>query len=236
MEKQRLDKFLSAQKGFSRSEARNIIRKTGLYVDGISVFDPSFTIDPDSSSVVFKGENIEYKKYIYILMNKPKGVLSASEDKSRKTVVDLVPDELKRRELAPVGRLDKDTTGLILLTDDGVFSHNCISPSKSVQKVYEAVLDGDVTQSMIESFAKGTILADGTVCKRAILERIGENKARIIITEGKYHQIKRMFGTVGLGVVDLKRIKIGKLVIPEYLKEGECIELSCEEAQCALAV
>lgn len=234
MAKQRLDKFLSTQKGLSRSEARAIIRKIGLYVNGTSVFDPSFVFDPNSSSVIFRGEKIKYKNYVYILMNKPKGVLSASEDKSRRTVVDLVPDELKRRQLAPIGRLDKDTTGLILLTDDGIFSHNCISPSKSVEKAYEAVLDGDITAAMIELFAKGIILADGTACKSAILERIGENRARITITEGKYHQIKRMLGTVGLGVVDLKRIRIGKLILPEYLKEGDCVEIDRETAQSAL--
>lgn len=230
MEKQRLDKFLSNQTGLSRSESRNVIRLTGLYVNGKSVFDPSFIIDASTAEVIFKGKKIEFKKYVYILMNKPKGVLSATNDKSQKTVLDLLPQNLKNRKLAPVGRLDKDTTGLLLITDDGEFAHNCISPSKNVKKVYEAELDGELTLQMVKAFKDGITLADGTLCKPAQLEIIDNNVAKLTITEGKYHQIKRMFGTVDLGVNNLKRLNVGTLGIPEGLTEGNYIEITSQEA------
>ena len=161
-------------------------------------------------------------------MNKPKGVLSAATDKSRKTVVDLVPEHLKRQDIAPVGRLDKDTTGLLLITDDGVFAHNCISPKKEISKSYIVTLDGDINDEMIQKFKTGITLVDGTVCKSAILERIDKNIARVIISEGKYHQVKRMFGIVGLGVNELHREAIGGLCLPNDLKSGECIEMTKE--------
>lgn len=234
MEKQRLDKFLSNQTGLSRSEARNTIRATGLYVNGKSVFDPSFIIDASTAEVIFKGQKLEFKKYVYILMNKPKGVLSATNDKSQKTVLDLLSENYKNRKLAPVGRLDKDTTGLLIITDDGEFSHNCISPSKNVKKVYEAELDGVITEQMVENFKKGITLADGTFCKSAKLEILDNNIARITITEGKYHQIKRMFGTQGLGVNTLKRLMIGELEMPKGLLEGEYAEITSKEVQKAI--
>lgn len=230
MEKQRLDKFLSNQTGLSRSESRNVIRLTGLYVNGKSVFDPSFIIDATTAEVIFKGQKLEFKKYVYILMNKPKGVLCATNDKTQKTVLDLLPENYKNRKLAPVGRLDKDTTGLLLITDDGEFSHNCISPSKNVKKVYEAELDGVLTEKMVENFKEGITLADGTLCKGAKLEILDENIAHITITEGKYHQIKRMFGTQELGVNELKRLTIGELKIPNGLLEGEYTEITPQEA------
>lgn len=230
MEKQRLDKFLSNQTGLSRSESRNVIRLTGLYVNGKSVFDPSFIIDATTAEVIFKGQKLEFKKYVYILMNKPKGVLCATNDKTQKTVLDLLPENYKNRKLAPVGRLDKDTTGLLLITDDGEFSHNCISPSKNVKKVYEAELDGVLTEKMVENFKEGITLVDGTLCKGAKLEILDENIAHITITEGKYHQIKRMFGTQGLGVNELKRLAIGELKIPNGLLEGEYTEITPQEA------
>ncbi len=164
-------------------------------------------------------------------MNKPKGVLSASTDKKKQTVVDLVPESLKRNNLFPVGRLDKDTTGLLIITDDGEFAHNAISPKKEVFKTYEATLDGKVTEEMVESFSKGVVLADGTVCKKAYLKPLGNNRAEIKISEGKYHQIKRMFGTVGLGVNELCRTGFGTLSLPCDLTEGECKELSSREIQ-----
>ncbi|MBQ8267935.1 MAG: rRNA pseudouridine synthase, partial [Clostridia bacterium] len=220
MKKQRLDKFISNQLLLSRSIVRTGILKGRATVNGSVVRNAGEIIDADSDCVTYEGNTVGYKEYIYILMNKPKGVLSASTDKSRKTVVDLVPQSIRRQGLFPVGRLDKDTTGLLLITDDGVFAHNCISPKKEISKSYVVTLDGDINDGMIKVFNEGVVLADGTVCKSAKLERISENVARIIITEGKYHQIKRMFGTVGLGVNDLRRESIGGLTIPDTLKEG----------------
>ena len=224
MSKERFDKIIANQFNVSRKDARIGIRRGKGTVDGKIVREPSELIDTQSE-IVFDGQKLEYKKFIYILMNKPKGVLSASNDKNRKTVVDLVPSQWKRNGLFPVGRLDKDTTGLLIITDDGDFAHRAIAPNKNVDKTYVATLDGAVTKEMEEIFLKGVTLADGTVCKSAKLKALPENKAEVIISEGKYHQIKRMFGTVGLGVNELERTKIGSLVLPPDLPQGECVLL-----------
>lgn len=234
VKKQRLDKFISNQLNISRSAVRTGIRRGNARVNGGTVRDTAYIIDADSDVIDYEGITVGYKEYVYILMNKPAGVLSASTDKSRKTVIDLVPDSMKRQGLFPVGRLDKDTTGLLLITDDGVFAHNCIAPKKSISKSYIAELDGEINDDMIKSFRDGVTLADGTVCKSAELERVGTNTARIIITEGKYHQIKRMFGTQNLGVNKLHREAIGRLRLPEDLKFGECIELDKKELENAV--
>ncbi len=225
MGKQRLDKIISSQFNISRSEARASIRRGQVCVEGSTIKDFGALIDPEIQSVSLNGQSLDFKEHIYILLNKPKGVLSASSDKKRETVVDLVPPELSRNGLFPVGRLDKDTTGLIIITDDGDFAHNVISPKKEVNKTYIATLDGVVSNDMCEKFADGVVLADGTKCRKAKLEPLSERKARITIYEGKYHQIKRMFGTVGLGVNELHRVSVGGLVLPEDLECGKCVEL-----------
>lgn len=224
MKEQRFDKIISSQFNISRKDARIAIRKGKGLVDGQVIKDPSAQVLPQAK-IVFGGQTLEYKEYIYILMNKPKGVISASSDRNKQTVVDLVPQELKRNNLFPVGRLDKDTTGLLIITDDGEFAHNAISPKKDVLKTYIATLDGEVTEEMVNIFSQGVVLADGTVCKKAYLKPIGKNKAEIKIGEGKYHQIKRMFGVVGLGVNELCRTGFGALVLPDDLSEGDCREL-----------
>ncbi len=228
MNLQRLDKIIATQLNIPRSLARKHIRWGKVSVNGKILRDPSLQISSDSE-IEYKGETVVYREHIYVVMNKPKGVLSASNDKTRKTVVDLVAEPLKRSGLAPVGRLDKDTTGLLILTDDGEFAHNVISPKKNIIKTYEVSLDGDVTEKMISEFREGVVLADGTKCRSAELKKIGENKAEIKISEGKYHQIKRMFGTVGLGVNELKRTALGGLELPKELKEGESRELREDE-------
>lgn len=231
MKKQRLDKFISNQLLLSRSIVRSGVLKGKATVNGTVVRNVGEIIDADSDAITYEGNLVGYKEYVYILMNKPKGILSAATDKSRQTVVDLVPKNLRRSGLFPVGRLDKDTTGLLLITDDGIFAHNCISPKKAISKSYIVTLDGDITDDMIKAFKAGVILADGTRCKPAILEYVAKNIARIIITEGKYHQIKRMFGTVGLGVNALHRESIGGLLLPNTLQEGECVEMTKEQLE-----
>ncbi|MBQ2933665.1 MAG: pseudouridine synthase [Clostridia bacterium] len=226
MKKQRLDKFISNQLILSRSIVRTGIHRGQAMVNGSVIRDITFNIDVENDIITYNGENVGYKEHIYILMNKPKGVLSAATDKTRKTVVDLVPDGIRRQDLFPVGRLDKDTTGLLIITDDGIFAHNCISPKKAISKSYIVTLDGGINDEIIKKFQAGIVLADGTKCKPAILEHIHENVARIIITEGKYHQIKRMFGTVNLGVNGLHRESIGGLYLPDNLLEGECVEMT----------
>lgn len=224
---ERLDKIISNQLNISRSEARLDIRVGKVFVDGNLIRDPSAHFDPETAFIKHCGKPVAYRKYVYIVMNKPAGVLSASEDKSRQTVVDLVPEPLRRNGLSPVGRLDRDTTGLLLITDDGDFAHSVISPKSELFKTYIAELDGVVPSNAAELFAKGVALADGTLCKPAVLTSLGDGRtAEIRISEGKYHQIKRMLGTVGLGVNALKRTAVGGLRLPEDLAEGESRELS----------
>ena len=228
MAKERFDKIIANQFNISRKDARIAIRRGKATVDGKAVRDPALAVDTESE-ITFLGQAMDYKKHLYILMNKPKGVLSAANDKSRKTVVDLVPDEYKRQGLFPVGRLDKDTTGLLIITDDGDFAHRAIAPNKNVFKTYEVTLDGNITEEMVGKFREGIVLADGTVCKSAALKPLSENRAEVKISEGKYHQIKRMFGVVGLGVNALKRTAIGGLFLPQNLAEGECVLLNEQE-------
>ena len=227
----RLDKFVSVALNLSRADTKKILRDGKISVDGVCIKKGDFKVNNETMCVKLGNEKLEYKEFIYILMNKPAGILSASNDKRAKTVVDIVPDNLKREGLFPVGRLDKDTTGFLIITDDGDFTHKIISPKSNIEKVYLAQLDGEITQEMIEKFKSGIILADGTQCMPAKLERAGDCSALIKIREGKYHQVKRMFGTVGLGVNKLHRKSIGGLSLPEDLEYGCCIELSKEDLQ-----
>lgn len=234
MEKQRLDKLIAGQRNLSRSVVRTGIRRGGALVNGTVCRDFSTIVDAETDEIVYEGQPIGYQKYRYLMMNKPAGVLSASNDKSRETVIDLVPESLRRPGLFPVGRLDKDTTGLLLITDDGTFAHECIAPKKHVDKTYLCELDGPVTEEMTEQFHLGVTLADGTLCKPALLENAGECLARVTLREGKYHQIKRMFGTVGLGVVHLHRESIGELSLPPDLEPGKCVEMTENQQKMAL--
>lgn len=226
MEKQRIDRFLSNQLNFTRSEVRTGIRRGFTAVNGQVIKDAAYLIDPGNDKIFYDGNIVLYKRYVYIMLNKPAGIISAARDKNKKTVLDLVPDNLSRKGLSVVGRLDKDTTGLIIITDDGDFAHKCISPKSKIEKSYIAELDGDINPDIIKMFANGITLADGYICKPASLEDLGGRRVRIIITEGKYHQIKRMFGVVGLGVNSLHRERIGGLWLPQDLGEGDCIEMS----------
>ncbi len=234
MNLQRLDKIISSQFNISRTTAKGDIRKGLVTVSGDTVRDPAVSVCPENTKITYRGQAVSFKKHIYIAMNKPKGVLSASNDKKRKTVVDLVPDNLYRQGLFPVGRLDRDTTGLLLITDDGQFAHRVISPKSDIKKVYEALLDAPIPQSAVDEFLNGVILADGTKCLPAVLEILEPKRARVEIREGKYHQIKRMFGTVDLGVNELKRISIGGFALPKNLNEGECREMTVEELKIIL--
>ena len=224
----RLDKFISSQLNISRKDARAAILRGRAAVDGATVRAADFKIDENADSVTFDGQALSYKKHIYIIMNKPRGVLSASDDKRQPTVIDIIPEKLRRNGLFPVGRLDKDTTGLLIITDDGDFAHRVLSPKKEIFKTYIAVLDGEITPDMPEKFLNGIVLADGTKCRRAFLSRVDKNTAEIKICEGKFHQIKRMFGTVGLGVNALERTAVGNFHLPEDLPQGACSETDSE--------
>ena len=229
---ERLDKTVSKAAAVSRSDARGFILRGLVTVDGEPVKDIGFKVDPENQLIELKGNPITYKKFCYIIMNKPKGVLSASEDSRAKTVVDLLPEQYSRRKLFPVGRLDKDTTGLLIITDDGDFAHMLLSPNRKVPKEYVATLDGDIDSRVVEGFKAGVTLADGTSLAPAQVSSLEKGHIALVkITEGKYHQIKRMFGIFDLGVNELKRVSFAGMTLPDDLKEGEFRELSEKELE-----
>ncbi len=228
MTMERIDKIISEQTHYTRREIKKLISQKMVYVNGELIKKPECKFDETNISLKIGGKEIEIKKHVFLLLNKPKGYVSATEDKSQKTVLDLVPEKYKNRNLFPAGRLDKDTTGLMLITDDGEFAHNILSPRKHVKKEYEVVLDIPVSSAMAEGFKDGVNLNDGE-CKSAILEITGEYSAKVTITEGRYHQIKRMFGCFGAKVVELNRICIGNLYLPKELNLGEIKEATEDE-------
>lgn len=232
--KQRLDKAIAMQGSLSRSEVKTLIRKGAVTVNGQVVKNADFGVDFDSDSVAVQGKELSLRTHIYLMLNKPKGVVSASEDKHLPTVVDLVPKELWRKGLFPAGRLDKDTTGFVLITDDGEFAHDILSPKKHISKTYHALVNGEITEEMIEGFAKGVTIGEDFTLP-ASLKRIASDEqgswGEVILKEGMYHQIKRMFGAYGLKVLELKRVQMGKLPLDPSLEEGKCRELTAEELQ-----
>jgi 16S rRNA pseudouridine516 synthase len=237
---ERLDKVISNSKGFSRSEVRKKIKAGKILVDGEIIRDVSFKIDPNIQKIMIEGELLHYKKFIYIQMNKPQGILSATMDNHQKTCIDLLSDDLKKRGLFPAGRLDKDTEGLLLLTDDGILAHNILSPKKHVNKKYFAKILGKLEDEDVEKFKEGLLLEDGYKTLPAKLEilKVEETMAEytgfiswvhVVITEGKYHQIKRMFQSLGKQVVFLKRIEIAQISLDPTLGLGEYRELTNDE-------
>ncbi len=229
---ERLDKILASQGTLSRRDVKELIKKGLVTVNGTVVKDSSLKIDENKDTVFLDGEELTLKKHIYIMMNKPQGIISASDSKDDKTVVDLVPDYLYRKGLFPAGRLDKDTTGFVLITDDGDFAHKILSPKNHIFKTYIAGLEHSLGSTEIEILEKGITLADGTELKEAkveILEDGDKPLVKIMICEGKYHQVKRMFAAAGNKVVSLHRSKMGSLELDGSLKPGECREITAEE-------
>ena len=224
----RIDKIIASQGMYSRKEVKSLISKKRVTIDGIPVSSSSQKADPMASEIVVNGQVLEFKKNVYLILNKPEGYVSATEDREHPTVLELVPDEFRGRDIFPAGRLDKDTTGLMIITDDGTLAHNILAPKKHVPKKYHVRLDIPVTEEMKKGFEEGVALNDG-VCKSAGLVRTGEFTAEVTLREGRYHQIKRMFGCFGGEVVELKRLSMGGLKLPEDLDEGQCRELTNEE-------
>lgn len=232
MSKQRLDKILASQNIGSRKEVGKLIKSGIVRVNLNVIKSQDYKIDPTIDEIFVEGKKIEFKRHIYIMMNKPQGVISASNDKSVKTVIDLLHDKLKRKGLFPAGRLDKDTTGLLIITDDGDFAHRMLSPKKSIYKIYEARLDSKIGDKEIKAFKDGVILNNDIVCLPAglkILEDSDNPVVEVKICEGKFHQVKRMFKSVGANVISLKRKQIGGLVLDPNLKPGNSRELLKDE-------
>lgn len=229
---QRLDKVLGNMGYGSRKEVGQYIRKGIVKVNGDIILKNDFKVNPYEDEIIFNGEEVLYRKYIYLMMNKPQGLVSSTDDPLSRTVIDILEDEYLIFNPFPVGRLDKDTEGLLLISNDGKLSHELLSPRKGVSKTYYAEIDGYVEEKHIEDFKEGVILDDGYKTLPGDLEIIrGDviSKVYLTIQEGKYHQVKRMFGSLGMKVIFLKRVAMGPLSLDEDLKPGEYRELSEEE-------
>jgi 16S rRNA pseudouridine516 synthase len=230
----RIDKLLANLGYGSRKEVKQLLKSGAVKVDDCLVKDAKQHVDPNTQTVTLNGEVIEYKEFIYLMMNKPQGVLSATEDSVYETVIDLLEPEDQVYEPFPVGRLDKDTEGLLLITNDGQLAHRLLSPKKHVPKTYFAVIDREVTEDDVKAFAEGVILDDGYKTKPGelkILKSGIRSDIELTITEGKFHQVKRMFEAVGKRVVYLQRISMGPLQLDETLELGEYRELTDEEVE-----
>ncbi|UJF28058.1 pseudouridine synthase [Planococcus sp. 107-1] len=228
----RIDKFLSNMGYGSRKEVKILLKSKAVEVNGSEIRDPKVHINELSDEVTVGGERVEYAEFIYLLMNKPQGVISATEDKYDQTVIDLLADEEQNFEPFPVGRLDKDTEGFLLLTNDGKLAHELLSPKKHVDKRYFAIIDGEVTAEDGAAFENGVVLDDGYKTKPAvlkILESGAVSEIELTITEGKFHQVKRMFQSVGKEVTYLKRLSMGPLELDPALALGEYRHLTEEE-------
>lgn len=230
----RLDKFLSHMGYGTRREVKILVKSKAIQVNEAVVKDSSMHVNEFKDKVTVYGEVVEYKEFIYLMMNKPPGVVSATEDSRDQTVVDLLDDDVRHFDPYPVGRLDKDTVGLLLLTNDGALTHRLLSPNKDVPKVYYAKVEGVVDESDITAFSNGVILDDGYHTKPGILNIIKSgpiSEIELSITEGKFHQVKRMFESVGKKVVYLKRLSMGTLLLDSSLVEGTYRELTEEELE-----
>jgi 16S rRNA pseudouridine516 synthase len=218
----------------SRKEVKQLLKSGSVKVDDVVIKDAKQHVDPEKQTVTLNGEVIEYREFIYLMMNKPQGVLSATEDNNTETVIDLLELEDQVYEPFPVGRLDKDTEGLLLITNDGQLAHRLLAPKKHVPKTYFAVIEGEVTEADITAFSNGVTLDDGYETKPGelkILKSGIRSDIELTITEGKFHQVKRMFEAVGKRVVYLQRISMGPLALDETLELGEYRELTEEEIE-----
>lgn len=230
----RLDKLLANMGYGSRKEVKQLLKQKEVTVDGEVVKNSAMHVDPETQIVEVYGERVHYIEFIYMMMNKPPGVISATEDVRDETVIDLLDPFVQHFEPFPVGRLDKDTEGLLLLTNDGDLAHNLLSPKKHVPKTYYAKIDGVVTEADIEAFKRGVELDDGYMTKPGelvILKSAQTSEIELTIMEGKFHQVKRMFKSVGKTVTYLKRISMGSLKLDETLELGDYRELTEEELE-----
>ncbi|KYG91444.1 16S rRNA pseudouridine(516) synthase [[Bacillus] sp. KCTC 13219] len=228
----RLDKLL-ANMGFgSRKEVKQLLKQKAVTVDAVVVKDAALKVDPEAQHIAVFGERVQYIEFIYLMMNKPPGVISATEDDYDKTVIDLLDPFAQHLKPFPVGRLDKDTEGLLLITNDGQLTHNLLSPKKHVPKTYYAKIAGRVTEEDVKAFAAGVELEDGYVTMPGhlvILTSAEQSEIELTIQEGKFHQVKRMFEAVNKKVTYLKRLSMGPLQLDKNLKLGEYREITEEE-------
>ena len=226
---ERLDKVLAGTGRWSRREVKLLVRQGLVRLNGAAAVSAEEKCDPETAVITVNGETVVLRRFTYVLLHKPGGVLTATEDRRQETVMELLPKELRRMGLAPVGRLDKDTEGLLLLTNDGELTHRLLSPKYHVDKRYFARVDGHLTAAHAEAFAKGMTLGDGLKCLPARLEILPDNGCIVTVREGKFHQVKRMLASCGAPVVYLKRLSMGPLVLGDELGRGEHRMLRDEE-------
>lgn len=224
----RLDKYLADMGVGTRTEVKNLIKKGRVCVNETVIKDPGYKVN-DEDNIKCDGANVSYKVYEYYMLNKPSGYITATEDRREKTVMDLIVSN--RHDLFPVGRLDKDTEGLLLITNDGEMAHNLLSPKKHVAKTYYVELENDIELHYEEAFEKGIILKDGTLTKPGKLEKIDNKSVYLTIYEGKFHQVKRMFEAIDNKVLYLKRMTMGTLKLDDRLELGGYRELTTEEIE-----
>ncbi len=230
----RLDKILSDAGVAGRRELKDMIRAGRVWVDGVPAKKADAKYDETTVTITVDGVPVAAEQFVYYMLHKPGDVVTATEDREQKTVLDLFPDEVRRRDIFPVGRLDKDTTGLLILTNDGDYAHRVISPKTHVDKRYRAVTDGTADGGDAAAFAEGIVLRDGTQCLPAMLEVTGSEVCYVTLQEGKYHQVKRMLASRGKPVVKLHRCSIGALELDEALQPGEFRALTPDEVEKSL--
>lgn len=230
----RLDKILSDAGVAGRRELKDLIRGGRVHVDGVAVTKPDAKFDEAAVTITVDGVAVSTEAFVYYMLYKPAGVVTATEDREQETVLDLLPPELRRREVFPVGRLDKDTTGLLILTNDGDYAHKVISPKSHVDKRYRALTDGVPNEEDASAFAEGIVLRDGTECLPAQLEVTGTQVCYVTLREGKYHQVKRMLASRGKPVLELHRCSVGRLELDPMLRPGEFRPMTAEEVQKSL--
>ena len=234
MEKQRLDKIIASTGRWSRREVKALVRQGRVLVDGVPARSPEEKTDPEAARITVNGEDLTYRRYTWLMLNKPAGVLSATEDGRGRTVLDLLPPELRKQGLFPVGRLDKDTEGLLLLTNEGGLAHDLLSPRHHVDKEYYVRVAGRLTEADCAAFAAGMTLDDGLHCLPAglrILAAGQESEARVTLREGKFHQIKRMLAQLGKPVLYLERVRMGNLTLDGALPRGDFRFLTANEVE-----
>ena len=232
MAKERIDKILSSTGLWSRKEVKELVKRGRVRVNGAVLTKAEDKADPERDEIMVDGQVVDCSPFVYIMMNKPDGLLSATTDKRQKTVVDLLPEHLQKRGLFPVGRLDKDTVGLLLLTDDGPLGHELLSPKKHVDKVYLARVDGHVDEEDVKRLAEGMVLEDGLHCLPAGLQPLGDgSECLVTLREGKYHQVKRMLAACGKPVTALERLSMGPLELDKDLERGQWRFLNRKELE-----
>ena len=233
---ERLDKIIAGTGKYSRREVKELVRQGRVIVDGRLASSPEEKVDADAACLLVDGQALDCRRYTYLMLHKPAGVLSARVDGRQQTVLDLLPPELRKRDLSPVGRLDKDTEGLLLLTNHGELTHRRLSPRYHVDKVYYARVEGVLTAADTAAFAGGMVLADGLECLPAGLELLSPQEALVTLREGKFHQVKRMLAACGKPVTYLKRLSMGPLRLDEALAPGAFRPLTDREIHTLLDI